>query len=56
MEFYFIDNQRMKMSDVLASTFPTSKTARIAVAFAKHSGIRLIEEPLTKCLDNGGKV
>jgi len=56
MDFHFIDNQRMKLSDVLASTFTTSKTAKVAVAFAKHSGLKLIEEPLVKCLDNRGNV
>jgi len=56
MDFYFIDNQRLKMSDVLASSFPISKTVKVAVAFAKHSGLKLIEGPLTKCLANGGSV
>ncbi len=44
------------MSDVLVSIFSTSKSARVAVAFAKHSGIKLIEGALLKCLDNGGNV
>jgi HKD family nuclease len=44
------------MSDVLASNFSTSKSAKIAVAFAKHSGVKLIEGALLKCLDNGGNV
>lgn len=56
MDFHFIDNQKLKMSDTLASIFPTSKTVKIAVAFAKHSGIKLIEESLLKCLDNGGNI
>jgi len=54
MDFHFIDNQRIKMSDTLDSVFPTSRTARIAVAFAKHSGIKIIENALVKCLDSGG--
>lgn len=56
MDFHFIDNQKMKLADVLASTFPASKTVKIAVAFAKRSGIKIIEESLKKCLDNGGSI
>jgi HKD family nuclease len=56
MDFDFIDNERTKMSDVLASLFSESRTARVAVAFAKQSGLKLIEDPLRKCLDNGGSI
>lgn len=44
------------MSDVLDSNLSISKSAKIAVAFAKHSGVKLIEGALLKCLDNGGNV
>jgi len=56
MDFNFIDNQRTKMLDILASNLSVSKSAKIAVAFAKHSGVKLIEGALLKCLDNGGNV
>jgi HKD family nuclease len=56
MDFDFIDNVRTKLSDTLTSIFPGSKTAKIAVAFAKQTGFKLIERPLSDCLDHGGNV
>lgn len=56
MDIQFVDNQRIKLSEILASTFLESRVAKIAVAFAKYSGYRVIEQSLLKCLDESGEV
>jgi HKD family nuclease len=56
MDIQFVDNQRIKLSEILASAFLESRTAKIAVAFAKYSGYRVIEQSLQKCLAENGDV
>ena len=56
MNIKFVDNQRVKLSEVLVSTFSESSVAKIAVAFAKFSGYQIIEQPLQKCLAENGEV
>lgn len=56
MDIQFIDNQRIKLSEILTSTFLDANQTKIAVAFAKYSGYRVIEPSLVKCLENQGIV
>lgn len=56
MDIQFVDNQRVKLSEVLALIFLESRVAKIAVAFAKYSGYQIIEQPLQECLDKDGEI
>lgn len=56
MDIQFVDNQKIKLSQILASTFLESQVAKIAVAFAKYSGYRVIEQSLQRCLAGNGDV
>ena len=56
MNVQFADNVRLRLVDVLNSLLPNTEDARIAVAFVKYSGLRLIEPAVDKCLENGGRV
>ena len=56
MDIQFVDNQRVKLSEILTSTFLEASASKIAVAFAKYSGYRVIEPALVKCLENHGVV
>jgi HKD family nuclease len=56
MDIQFVDNQRIKLSEILTSTFLEANETKIAVAFAKYSGYRVIEPSLVKCLENQGDV
>jgi len=52
MDIQFVDNQRIKLSEILTSTFMESRAAKIAVA----SGYRVIEQALQNCLEENGDV
>jgi len=56
MEFSFVDNNKVKLSNILDKMFLSSRQVKVAVAFAKYSGVQLIESSLNKCLDKGGRV
>ncbi len=56
MNFRFADNVHLQLCDAINSLLPSAQEARIAVAFVKYSGLRLVEPALDKCLERGGHV
>lgn len=56
MNLQFADNVSVKLDQILNIALPDSKKVRIAVAFVKYSGVRLIETALDTCLDRGGEI
>lgn len=56
MEISFTDNTTKKLVDVINPALSQAKWVKLAVAFAKYSGLALIKESLNACLENGGEV
>jgi len=52
----FVDNVNVKMADTLRELLPCSRRVQIAVAFARYSGLRLIEPAIDRCLQGGGEI
>jgi len=55
MEIKFTDNITNNLLDVLRPSLPKASEIRFGVAFAKYSGLSLIEDDLEECLKSGGK-
>ena len=56
MNIKIVDNISQKLLDILTFHLQQTKEARLAVAFAKASGIKLISSALVSSLDKGGHV
>jgi|Deesub1362B_J571_1020462.scaffolds.fasta_scaffold00001_42 HKD family nuclease len=56
MNIKIIDNISEKLFDILTSCLQKTKDARIAVAFAKSSGINLISSALLSALEKGSYI
>jgi len=56
MKIKIIDNISEKILDILTFHLQQTKEAKLAVAFAKASGIKLISSALISSLDKGGHV
>jgi len=54
MRIEIIDNKNLKMGDTLIKAVESSNQIRIAVAFAKYSGFKVIKSSLKGQLDKGG--
>lgn len=52
----FVDNVNVRMADTLWELLQCSQRVQIAVAFARYSGLRLIEPAIDKCLHGGGEI
>ena len=55
MKITLTDNITNSLFDTLKPAFLKANEMRFEVAFAKYSGLSLIEDNLKKCLQNGGK-
>lgn len=51
-----IDNTEVRLIDALATPVATARHVRFAVAFARLSGYRLLEQAVRTCLSRGGEV
>lgn len=56
MNVQFADNRRLPLINILSDILPRAQRARMAVAFVKYSGIRLLEPLLDACLEQGGQI
>ncbi|MBI3732068.1 MAG: hypothetical protein HY259_01230 [Chloroflexi bacterium] len=56
MKVQFADNVGTKLIVALNPLLSNAREVRIAVAFVKYSGLRLIEPALDRCLQSGGQI
>lgn len=56
MKLQILSNLNYPIGNVINQELENSTQARIAVAFMKYSGLRVIENSLQKCLDKNGNV
>jgi HKD family nuclease len=56
MSIKFVDNQSVKLIDILRPAIDNAHDARFAVSFVKRSGLALIRENLENCLARGGRI
>lgn len=56
MDIQFIDNVSITLEGVLLSMLPEARKVRVAVAFVKYSGIRLLQPALNQCLEQNGQI
>lgn len=56
MPIQLMSNYNYPIGNIIQKELQSAKYAKFAVAFLKHSGIKVIEESLLQCLENGGDV
>lgn len=56
MSIQILSNLNYPIGNIINQELQNAKTVRIAVAFLKYSGIRVIEKSLKQCLKNNGTV
>ncbi len=56
MSIQLLSNLNYPVGNVINQELQSANNAQIAVAFLKYSGIKVIEDSLRKCLNNGGDV
>lgn len=56
MEIQFADNITRTLLDILKPSLEKADEIKMGVAFAKYSGLSLIQDDIKKCLENKGKV
>ena len=56
MEIKFTDNVTGNLLDVLKPSLSKANEIKFGVAFVKYSGFSLIEDEITECLRNNGKI
>lgn len=56
MEILFADNTARTLLDVLKPSLGEADEIKMGVAFVKYSGFSLVQDDITKCLENKGKV
>lgn len=56
MSIQLLSNLNYPIGNVINQELQSANTAQIAVAFLKYSGVKVIENSLRQCLDNGGSV
>lgn len=56
MSIQILSNLNYPVGNIINQELQNAQTVRIAIAFLKHSGIKVIEKSLNQCLDNNGSV
>src|SRR3989338_1998700 len=56
MSIQILSNLNYPIGNIINQELQNAQSARIAIAFLKYSGIKVIEKSLNQCLDNNGSV
>jgi len=56
MSIQILSNINYPIGNIINQELQNAQSARIAIAFLKYSGIKVIEKSLNQCLDNNGSV
>ncbi|MBM2817686.1 MAG: Restriction endonuclease [Parcubacteria group bacterium] len=56
MSIQILSNLNYPVGNIINQELQNAQTVRIAIAFLKYSGIKVIEKSLNQCLDNNGTV
>lgn len=56
MSIQILSNLNYPIGNIINQELQNAQSARIAIAFLKYSGIRVIEKSLDRCLKNNGIV
>lgn len=56
MSIQILSNLNYPVGNIINQELQNAQTVRIAIAFLKYSGIKVIEKSLNQCLDNNGSV
>ena len=56
MSIQILSNLNYPIGNIINQELQNAQSARIAIAFLKYSGVKVIEKSLNQCLDNNGSV
>ena len=56
MSIQILSNLNYPIGNIINQELQNAQSARIAIAFLKYSGIKVIEKSLNQCLDNNGRL
>ena len=56
MSIQILSNLNYPIGNIINQELQNAQSARVAIAFLKYSGIRVIEKSLDQCLKNNGSV
>ena len=56
MSIQILSNLNYPVGNIISQELQNADSARIAVAFLKYSGLKVIEQSLNHCLRNNGKI